>query len=135
MGVWMLRFPVAITFHLYMEDVDSYKKTYCKFYDDCVDTAAAEDWPNFTCQACNSYKCIDVDQKVQDFLGLSCVYKAIELMSTQGKLNRIRGVKPGAECKSIRQVHIPLDKAPESVESDYSPIGGGGKNISSSQAE
>ena len=56
-------------------------------------------WAGFSCGSCKAYAEPDEFQKEQNRLGLRAVQTAADLVAKHGKVNRIRGVKPGADAK------------------------------------
>lgn len=75
------------------------KRSDCSFYNACLDQAINGKWAGFSCESCRAYSEPDEFQKEQNILGLRAVQVAADLVSKHGKVNRIRGVKPGAESK------------------------------------
>jgi len=81
------------------EIVEVVKRSDCTFYNACLDQAISGKWAGFACTSCNAYSEPDAFQKTQNHLGLRAVQTAAELVEKHGKVNRIRGVKPGADAK------------------------------------
>lgn len=75
------------------------KKLDCSFYNECLDVAIAGKWKGFGCTDCTAYVAIDIEQKMQDLLGLLAADMAAENVAKMGKANRTRGVKPGVDAR------------------------------------
>jgi len=75
------------------------RKSDCAFYNACLDQAISNKWDGFSCHGCRAYAEPDEFQKEQNILGLRAVQTAADLVAKHGKVNRIRGVKPGADAK------------------------------------
>jgi hypothetical protein len=53
-----------------VEEIDSWKKSDCKRYEQCLDHAAKAGWEQFNCRACHIYEYDpDVKQMFADLLG------------------------------------------------------------------
>lgn len=98
----MDRHPRALTAdeadELTRESVEKVKHIDCSHYNACLDQAVKGNWPGFGCDACAAYTPMDIDEKVNDLLALRACYEASENLATLGKVNRTRGVKPGADA-------------------------------------
>lgn len=75
------------------------RKSDCTMYNACLDQAIDGKWEGFSCGSCRAYSEPDVFQKEQNQLGLRMVQVAADLVAKHGKVNRTRGVKPGADAK------------------------------------
>lgn len=75
------------------------KRADCSFYNECLDVAIDGEWENFGCHSCTAYAAMDREQQRSDIISLLAVDKAAEQMETFGKIDRRRGVKPGADAK------------------------------------
>lgn len=75
------------------------RKSDCTMYNACLDQAINGNWVGFSCDSCKAYCQPDEFQKEQNHLGLRAVQVAADLVAKHGKVNRIRGVKPGADAK------------------------------------
>lgn len=78
------------------------KRPDCSFYNACLDQAISGKWAGFSCGSCKAYAEPDEFQKEQNRLGLRAVQTAADLVAKHGKVNRIRGVKPGADAKRTK---------------------------------
>ncbi len=85
------------------ENAHAIKKLDCAFYNECLDTAIAGKWKGFGCGECTAYVALDVEQKVQDVLGLLAARLAMENVHKTGKAGRTRGVKPGVDAKIVHR--------------------------------
>lgn len=94
------------------ENVDvvaAVKHTGCAFYNECLEQAVQERWQGFGCHQCMSYCEPDPHQKMMDHIRLRALGKAVEILERDGKLNRVRGVKQGADAKrTVREESAPL---------------------------
>jgi hypothetical protein len=79
--------------------VESVKKTDCTIYNACLSQAISGKWAGFSCASCTAYSAPDQFQKESDMLALRALGTAAEMLEDLGKVNRIRGVKPGADAK------------------------------------
>lgn len=75
------------------------RKSDCVMYNACLDQAIDGKWAGFSCGSCKAYSQPDEFQKEQNHLGLRAVQTAADLVARHGKVNRVRGVKPGADAK------------------------------------
>jgi hypothetical protein len=75
------------------------RKADCVMYNACLDQAISGNWVGFSCTSCRAYAQPDEFQKEQNHLGLRAVQVAADLVAKHGKVNRVRGVKPGADAK------------------------------------
>jgi len=75
------------------------RKSDCAMYNACLDQAIDGKWDGFSCKSCKAFTAPDEFQKEQNHLGLRAVQTAADLVAKHGKVNRVRGVKPGAEAK------------------------------------
>lgn len=82
------------------------KKDDCQMYNVCLDEADRNNWPQFGCDECRAYQACDVEQKVQNVLGLRAMQEAADNMEKLGKANRRRGVKPGTDAKVGKRKHL-----------------------------
>jgi hypothetical protein len=82
------------------EDAHLVKNLDCSFYNECLDIAVAGKWKSFGCGECTAHEALDIEQKVQDVLGLLAARLAMENVAKTGKAGRTRGVKPGADAKT-----------------------------------
>lgn len=85
------------------EDVHTVKRLDCAFYNECLTEAVDKKWPNFGCGSCDAYEALDIDQKVQDVLGLLAARQAAKNVVEMGRANRTRGVKPGVDAKTRKK--------------------------------
>lgn len=86
------------------EEGHTIKRLDCAFYNECLDTAIAQKWKAFGCRECSAYEVLDVEQQVQDVLGLLAARMAAENVAAMGNAGRVRGVKPGADKRvPVRQ--------------------------------
>lgn len=69
-------------------------------YNACLDQAIDGNWDNFGCHSCTAYAAMDREQQMSDVISLLAVEKASELLERDGKIDRRRGVKPGADAKT-----------------------------------
>lgn len=81
------------------EDAHAIKKLDCAFYNECLNTAVTGKWKGFGCGECTAYTALDIEQKVQDVLGLLAARLASENVAKMGRAGRTRGVKPGADAR------------------------------------
>lgn len=79
--------------------VESVKKPDCTMYNACLSQAISGKWAGFSCGSCVAYAAPDQFQKECDMLALRALGTAAEMLDENGKVNRIRGVKPGADAK------------------------------------
>jgi hypothetical protein len=80
------------------------RKSDCAMYNACLDQAIDGKWEGFSCGSCKAFAAPDEFQKEQNHLGLRAVQTAADLVAKHGKVNRIRGVKPGADAKRLKVV-------------------------------
>lgn len=57
------RNPMPIDLSLSIESVDNYKRSDCRLYEQCMNQAAEENWPQFHCNACQAYVKIEDDHE------------------------------------------------------------------------
>lgn len=88
-----MRFKMALKL---IEDI---KRMDCSFYSACLDQAISGKWEGFSCASCTAYSAPDQDQQVSDVLALRAMQTASDELWEHGKVNRVRGVKPGADAK------------------------------------
>jgi hypothetical protein len=86
-------------YKLALKMIENVKKGDCSFYSACLDQALHGDWDGFSCADCTAYTLPDQDQRISDMLGLRAVQTASDELCEFGKVNRVRGVKPGADAK------------------------------------
>lgn len=103
------------------ETVIGVKQLDCAFYNDCLTVAVKGSWKGFGCASCTAYQAMDVEQRVQDMLGIHAAIAASENEHKEGCAGRKRGVRPGADAKTRRHLNIvpdalPLPDAPEITE-------------------
>jgi hypothetical protein len=79
--------------------VESVKKTDCTIYNACLSQAISGKWAGFSCADCTAYDAPTQFQRECDVLALRALDTAAEMVEEHGKVNRIRGVKPGADAK------------------------------------
>lgn len=79
--------------------VEPIKRTDCTFYSACLNQAISGDWEGFSCASCTSYGAPDQFQRESDMLALRALQTASDMLEEHGKVNRVRGVKPGADAK------------------------------------
>lgn len=79
--------------------VESVKKTDCSIYNACLSQAISGKWAGFSCADCTAYSAPTQFQRECDVLALRALDTAAEMVEENGKVNRIRGVKPGADAK------------------------------------
>ena len=79
--------------------VSTVRKIDCAFYDACLDQAISGKWAGFSCASCTSYAEPTAWQRECDWLALRALETAAEEVEDHGKVNRVRGVKPGADAK------------------------------------
>jgi hypothetical protein len=79
--------------------VEAVKKTDCTIYNACLSQAISGKWAGFSCASCTAYSQPDQFQRESDMLALRALGTAAEMLEDHGKVNRIRGVKPGADAK------------------------------------
>lgn len=82
------------------DTVVAVRKPYCALYGACLDQAISGKWAGFSCASCTSSAEIGAWQREQDWLALRALDTAAEEIEKHGKVNRIRGVKPGTSFKS-----------------------------------
>jgi len=82
--------------------VESVKRPDCTIYNACLSQAISGKWAGFSCADCTAYEAPDQFQKECDMLALRALGTAAEMLDENGKVNRIRGVKPGADAKRTR---------------------------------
>ena len=87
------------------------RKSDCAMYNACLDQAISGNWAGFSCTSCKAYCQPDEFQKEQNILGLRAVQVAADLVAKHGKVNRIRGVKPGADAKRTYADTVSLSEA------------------------
>jgi len=80
--------------------VASIRKPYCALYDSCLDQAISGKWAGFSCASCTTSAQITEWQRKCDWLALRALDTAADEIEEHGKVNRIRGVKPGTSFKS-----------------------------------
>lgn len=122
----MTRNPMQLTkiqaMQLTRENVTSVKHVDCAFYNDCLSVAVRGNWKGFGCSSCTAYQAMDVEQKVQDILGIHAALAASENEEKDGCAGRKRGVRPGADAKVRRHLNIvpepiiPVEDGPEITE-------------------
>lgn len=86
-------------FKVALKMIESIKRTDCTFYNACIDQALNGQWEGFSCASCTAYSAPDQDQRVSDMLALRAMQTASDELCEHGKINRVRGVKPGADAK------------------------------------
>jgi ferredoxin len=79
--------------------VESVKRTDCTIYNACLSQAISGKWAGFSCADCTAYEAPSQFQKECNMLALRALGTAAEMLDENGKVNRIRGVKPGADAK------------------------------------
>jgi len=79
--------------------VESVKRPDCTIYNACLSQAISGKWKGFSCASCTAYSAPTQFQKESDMLALRALDTAAELVEEFGKVNRVRGVKPGADAK------------------------------------
>lgn len=79
--------------------VEPIKRGDCSFYSACLDQAISGNWEGFSCASCTAYSLPDADQRMSDVLALRAMQTASDELCENGKVNRVRGVKPGADAK------------------------------------
>lgn len=85
---------------LALKMLDDVKRADCSFYNACLDQAIDGGWDGFSCASCTAYSMNeDYDQRVSDVLALRACQTASDELEEFGKVNRVRGVKPGADAK------------------------------------
>lgn len=85
---------------LNFKPIDAARKLDCSFYNACLSQADSGKWAGFACTNCTAYNPeTDHFQMELDVLGLRAVQRASEMLDEYGKVNRIRGVKPGPDAK------------------------------------
>lgn len=88
------------TWKLALKMLDNVKRADCSFYGACLDQAIDGGWEGFSCADCTAYAMVDdYDQRVSDVLALRACQTASDELEEFGKVNRVRGVKPGADAK------------------------------------
>jgi len=85
---------------------ETIKNTDCSFYNACLDQAISGKWRGFSCSSCTAYSRPDSFQRQQDLLGLSAVKKAADFVEKYGKVQRVRGAKPGVSVKRSPQLKV-----------------------------
>lgn len=91
--------------------VNQLKKADCTFYNACLSQADSGNWAGFSCSKCTAYARADQFQAEQDVLALRAAQTAHDQIMKYGKINRIRGVKPGADAKRTESVEDDIDIA------------------------
>jgi len=86
-------------YKLALKMIGEIKKGDCSFYSACLDQALNGDWDGFSCADCTAYTLPDQDQRVSDMLALRACQTASDELCENGKVNRVRGVKPGVDAK------------------------------------
>jgi len=86
-------------FKIALKLVEPIKRTECSFYSACLDQAISGNWEGFSCASCTAYSLPDQDQRMSDVLALRAMQTASDELCEHGKVNRVRGVKPGADAK------------------------------------
>lgn len=82
-----------------MKVIESIKKADCTIYNACLSQAISGKWAGFSCASCTAYSAPNQFQRESDLLALRALGTAAEMLEEYGKVNRIRGVKPGADAK------------------------------------
>lgn len=82
-----------------IDQIYKIKKPDCTFYNACLKQAISGRWAGFSCASCRAYSAPDMFQKELDVLALRALQTASEMVAETGKVDRVRGVKPGADAK------------------------------------
>jgi hypothetical protein len=82
-----------------LNNVAAIKKLDCAIYNACLTQAESGNWPGFSCTSCTAYVAPDRFQRELDVLALRAAQTASDELEKYGKVNRIRGVKPGSDAK------------------------------------
>lgn len=83
--------------------IDTIKRTDCTIYNACLSQAISGRWEGFSCADCTAYARPDQFQRESDMLALSALGAAVRIIETDGKIQRKRGNKGGAESKNSRR--------------------------------
>lgn len=86
-------------YKLALKVIDDVRKGDCSFYSACLDQAINGGWDGFSCADCTAYTLPDRDTMVENVLALRACQTASDELWETGKVNRVRGVKPGADAK------------------------------------
>jgi len=88
---------------VHFRQVDQVKRTDCTVYNACLSQAISGRWEGFSCADCTAYAQPDQFQRESDMLALSALGAAVRIIETDGKIQRKRGNKGGAESKGQRR--------------------------------
>jgi len=98
-------------FKVVLKLIEQIKCTDCSFYGTCLDQAISGKWEGFSCADCTGYSPRDQFERESDMLALRALQTASDMLDEHGKVNRVRGVKPGADAKRTVVDHDDEDAA------------------------
>lgn len=87
------------SYKIALKMIEPIKRTFCTFYNACLDQAMSGKWEGFSCASCSMYSAPDQFKLESDVLALRAVDEAARMIEEHGGVKRVRGVKPGADAK------------------------------------
>lgn len=100
------------------EPIAKARKLDCTLYNACLSQADSGNWPGFSCTSCAAYSpTVDQYQRELDVLALRAAQTASDELAKNGKINRVRGVKPGPDAK--RGTVIDDEEDDDEIEAAY----------------